>query len=319
MLLSSKYAPQNVSDFRNNPHLISMINGLITHDIMSLVLYGLPESGKTTLVNLIIMEYYGNIPTNDRIMYVNLLKDNGIAFCRNEMKMFCTRPYVASRKKNTIVFDDIGFISEQSQNIAKEYIDLYRDRVNFIITTSDINKVIPGIKSKVPLFGIKPPSVVDIKEILDDISLSERINISEENKSHLMGFVNGNIRVLYSYLEMLIILDKEITYELLDDICNDIPMNKLNKYETMCYAGDITGAIRLICNIKGNGYCNMDIVTELLKYIRYHSDMCDRNKYKVVELITHYMTRFCDKHECNLELCVFTKKFIDIIRTYPKE
>lgn len=319
MLLSSKYSPTKLSEFRNNPQLISMINGLISIDNMSIILYGLNESGKTTLVNLIIREYYGDISTNDRILYVSLLKDNGISFCRNEMKMFCNRPYMSSRKKNTVVFDDIGFISEQSQNIAKEYIDLYRDKVNFIVTTSDTNKIISGIKSKLPILGIKSPSSIDIKNILDCISRAENININESNKQHLMGFVNGNVRVLYSYLEMLVILDEEITYELLDDICNDIPMENLNTYESMCYNGDINRAINLIYHIKGNGYCNMDIITELLKYIRYHSLMCDKNKYKVVELITHYMTRFCDKHECNLELCVFTKKFMDIIRTYPKE
>lgn len=314
MLLSSKYSPKKMSEFKNNDDLITMIRGLISLDNISLVLYGLPETGKTTLVNLILTEYYGNNSRDDRIMYVNILKDNGISFCRNEMKMFCTRPYISSHKKNTIVFDDIGFISEQSQNIAKEYIDLYRDKVNFIITCSDTNKIIPGIKSKLPILGITPPSNKVTTEILDFICDSESIKINEENKKHLMTFVNGNIRVLYSYLEMMIIVDQEITYQLLDDMCNDIPMYSLHEYERLCCDGDINAATELIFNIKSDGYCNMDIITQLLKYLRYQSIMSDRGKYKIIELISYYMTRFCDKHECNLELCVFTKKFVDILQ-----
>ena len=69
----------------------------------------------------------------------------------NEMKMFCNRPYMSSRKKNTVVFDDIGFISEQSQNIAKEYIESAKKDETF---QGDISKhdIILELKNNLQFF-----------------------------------------------------------------------------------------------------------------------------------------------------------------------
>jgi replication-associated recombination protein RarA len=186
MLLSRKYSPIELKDFNNNDKLLSIINGMKTIDKFSFVLYGPSGYGKTTLVEIILNEYYNTIPQTERIMRVNILKDNGIAFCRNDMKMFCTRRYVPSLKKNTIVIEDIGFISEQSQNMIKEYIDLYRDRVNFIITSTNNNKIVSGIKSKIPMFNLNPPSKSYIYNLLDKVTTGENISINSDNKSHLL-------------------------------------------------------------------------------------------------------------------------------------
>uniref|UniRef100_A0A6C0BST2 Uncharacterized protein n=1 Tax=viral metagenome TaxID=1070528 RepID=A0A6C0BST2_9ZZZZ len=316
MLLSEKYRPTTLEDFNNNESLVSLVNGLIDIDSVSLIIYGSVGCGKTTMIQLIINAYYNGISLHDRIMYVNLLKDNGISFCRNDMKMFCTRRYIPSIKKNTVVIDDIGFISEQSQNIIKEYIDLYSDRVNFILTSNNINKIVTGIKSKLPVLYVKHSSPVYISQLIDIVCEKENIIISDENKIHLLRFINGNIRLLYSYLEMLSLLDVEITYSILEDICNDIPVYILREYEEHCSAGKLNESIKIIYNLKDRGYCNMDIITELLRYIRYYSVLSEDIKYCIIELITRYMTMFCDKRECELELAVFTKSMLDILKQY---
>ena len=126
-------------------------------------------------------------------------------------------------------------------------------------------------------------------------------------------FVNGNIRLLYSYLEILSIIEEEISYSILEDICNDIPISTMKLYYETCCSGDINTSIKVIYSIKERGYCNMDIITEFLKYIRYHCDTSDGNKYKIIELITTFMTMFCDKREDDLELAIFTNKMIRIL------
>lgn len=313
MILARKYSPLGINHFNNNDKLINIIKGIINIDKLSFVLYGPSCYGKTTLVGIILNEYYKDIPQSERIMRVNILKDNGISFCRNEMKMFCTRRYVPSMKKNTIIIEDIGFISEQSQNMIKEYIDLYRDRVNFIITSTNNNKIVCGIKSKIPIFKLNPPSTLYISNLLDNVTVGEHINISSDNKSHLLTFVNDNIRLLFSYLEILSVLGEEITYSMLEDLCNDIPNSIMKTYYDKCCMGDINSSIQDIYSLKDRGYCNMDIITELLKYIRYHCDTDDKTKYKIIDLITTFMGIFCDKHEEDLELAVFTNKMIKLL------
>ena len=60
-------------------------------------------SGKTSLLNALIREYYDlketdNFPENN-IMYINNLKEQGIQYFRNDMKTFCQSHSIIHNKK----------------------------------------------------------------------------------------------------------------------------------------------------------------------------------------------------------------------------
>ena len=73
---------------------------MIKIDSLNILLIGNPGSGKTSLLEATVREYYNldKLPINN-ILYINNLKDQGIQYYRNEVKTFCQTPSSVLGKK----------------------------------------------------------------------------------------------------------------------------------------------------------------------------------------------------------------------------
>jgi DNA polymerase III delta prime subunit len=129
--LYSKYKPVSLDEFNAGIDMISVIREFIKLDSISLLLIGDSGSGKTSLINAIIREYYGpSIPlTHDNIMSINTLKEQGIAYYRNDVKIFCQTASIIPGKKKILLLDDLDIINEQSQQVFRNCIDKHTDKV----------------------------------------------------------------------------------------------------------------------------------------------------------------------------------------------
>ena len=98
-----KYQPQNLKDFVNDNDFTSLLNMLIKTESLNLLFIGNKGTGKTSLLDAIMREYYDieKLP-NDNILYINNLNDQGISYYRNEVKTFCQTPSSINGKKKFI-------------------------------------------------------------------------------------------------------------------------------------------------------------------------------------------------------------------------
>ena len=132
-LLLTKYKPINLDDFADKKEVIEIIKSFITIDCISLLIVGNPGSGKSTLIKAIIRNYYGNnILTDENIMSINTIKEQGISYYRNDVKTFCQTASTIPGKKKCLILDDIDIINEQSQQVFRNCIDKYGSRIIFI-------------------------------------------------------------------------------------------------------------------------------------------------------------------------------------------
>ena len=72
-------------------------------------------TGKSTLINVLMHEYYGDINYNDNVLEINSLKEQGIQYYRNDVKTFCQTRSSIPGKKKIVILDDIDNINEQIQ------------------------------------------------------------------------------------------------------------------------------------------------------------------------------------------------------------
>ena len=72
--------------------------------ILNILLIGNPGSGKTSLLEATVREYYNisKLPINN-ILYINNLKDQGIQYYRNEVKTFCQTPSTITGLKKFVI------------------------------------------------------------------------------------------------------------------------------------------------------------------------------------------------------------------------
>ena len=107
----AKYKPYFIEDFCMENDLIDVIKSLLEVDYLNLLFVGNNGTGKTTLLNCLIREYYGltkdqSFPENN-ILFINNLKEQGIQYFRNEMKTFCQSHSSIYGKKKLVIIDDI--------------------------------------------------------------------------------------------------------------------------------------------------------------------------------------------------------------------
>ena len=151
-----KYQPLFYKDFVIDKDYIDLLKTLIEMDNLNILLIGNNGSGKTSLIEATIREYYNSetIPQNI-VLVINNLKEQGIQYYRNEVRTFSqSRSNIPNKK--IYYSDDIDLINEQSQQVFRNCIDKYSHNVHFLSSCTNIQKVIDAVQSRCSIIKIKP-------------------------------------------------------------------------------------------------------------------------------------------------------------------
>ena len=96
-----KYKPTSFENFEIKPEIIEILKTLISINNLNVLFIGDSGTGKSSLINVLIKEYYGDIKYNENVLEINSLKEQGIQYYRTEVKTFCqTRCSIQHKKKN---------------------------------------------------------------------------------------------------------------------------------------------------------------------------------------------------------------------------
>ena len=171
-LFAMKYRPKQLSGLHMDTDLCSVLSGLIKTNTLNIILYGEAGSGKTTLINALLKEYYGfDIPiTHPNILKISILKEYTLSYYRNDIRNFCQTPTTIHGKHKMLVIDDVDMINEQCQQILRHYIDAYRNNVAFVMSCKDIHNVLDSIQSRLILLCIRTKTPFELKTIIKYIS-----------------------------------------------------------------------------------------------------------------------------------------------------
>ena len=171
-LFVHKYQPLYFADFGSDNAVVQILQTLILIDNLNIMLIGDIASGKTSLLNALIREYYvGYTPKEyeENILHINSLKEQGINYYRTDVKTFCQTCSNVKNKKKFIILDDIDLINEQSQQVFRNCIDKYSHNVHFISSCSNIQKVIESLQSRFTIIKIKPLKRENFINIINNI------------------------------------------------------------------------------------------------------------------------------------------------------
>jgi DNA polymerase III delta prime subunit len=326
----SKYKPYYISDFYTDENFQFVLNTLFEIDNLNVLFVGNSSSGKTTLLYAIIRQYYGlskesTFPENN-ILYINNLKEQGINYFRNEMKTFCRSSSTIFGKKKLLIIDDIDMINEQSQQVFRNYIDKYKNNVNFISVCTNIQKVIESIQSRTHIIRLEPPTKSHFKIIMDKIIQEENLVLSEDIKTYIIQIANNSIRNLINYLEKIHIYmssenqgetkshTKILTLENCKKLCNIISVDYFEKYIKHIKTDNITEAIQILYSIHDYGYSVIDILDYFFNFVKTTEHLNEDEKYNIIPVICNYITIFHNIHEDCIELALFSNNVYKVLR-----
>ena len=281
-----------------------------------MLIEGLNGSGKTSLLNALIREYYSNISPKDyeqNILYINTLKEQGINYYRTDVKIFCQTCSNIKGKKKFVVLDDIDLINEQSQQVFRNCIDKFSHNVNFISSCTNSQKVIESLQSRLNIIKIKPLKKEHIISIINNIQQIENIDIDEDAKEFIINISNNTIKVVINYMEKFKMLRQQITLNLAIQLCSTISFIIFEEYTNFILSKQLLQAINLLYDIHEKGYSVMDILDNYFIFVKTTQILSEEYKYKIIPFICKYITIFHNIHEDEIELALFTNDLIKIL------
>ena len=316
-LFIHKYQPLYFNDFYMDNEIINVLKTMILIDNLNILLIGNMASGKTSLLNSIIREYYTGYSEKEykeNILYINSLKEQGINYYRTDVKTFCQTCSNIKNKKKIIVLDDIDLINEQSQQVFRNCIDKYNHNVHFISSCSNIQKVIESLQSRLTIIKIKQLTKNSLISIINNIKNAENIHIDDDAQDFIINISNNTVKIMVNYMEKFKLLDEKITYELAVKLCSNISFFTFEKYTQFVLDKKLNDAILLIYEIHDKGYSVMDILDNYFIFVKNTNILNEEQKYKIISFICKYISIFHNIHEDEIELSLFTNNLINIYK-----
>jgi DNA polymerase III delta prime subunit len=315
-LFIHKYQPLYFNDFGEDNEAVKIIKTLISIDNLNILLIGDMASGKTSLLNTIIREYYTGYTSKDyeeNVLYINSLKEQGINYYRTDVKTFWQTCSNMKNKKKFIVLDDIDLINEQSQQVFRNCIDKYTHNVHFISSCSNIQKVIESLQSRFTIIKIKQMKRENLISIINNIKQSENIEIDEDAQDFIINISNNTVKILINYMEKFKLLKEKITLNLAVQLCSNISFFIFDEYTKLILDKKLKESIHLIYDIYDKGYSVMDILDNYFIFIKSTNILTEDQKYKIIPYMCKYISIFHNIHEDEIELSLFTNNLIDIL------
>ena len=318
-----KYKPLTINQYfigvkDNIVSTKSIIKTLLELDDINILFVGNICCGKTTLLNIMIREYYGislhdNIPDNN-ILYINNLKEQGISFFRSEMKTHSQSRSNIFGKKNMIIIDDIDSINEQSQQVFRNYIDKYKHNIHFISVCTNIQKVIESFQSRVHIIKIKLPTEEQLLTMYENVVSQEKLIITKDAQLFLLKYCKKSYRDLLNQMEKMFILGRIIDLDTCISLCAEVSCLQFDRYFYFLRNNDLHDAIKVMYNINQLGYSVVDIYDYLFTFIKTTNLITEGEKYLLIPLFCNYITIFHSVHEDPIELALFTNRIYDILK-----
>ena len=308
-----KFQPLYFKDFEIEPEMTEILRTLIQMDSLNIIFLGDMGSGKTSLLNALIREYYINYSPHqyaDNVLHINSLKEQGINYYRNDVKTFCQTCSSIKQKKKIVVLDDIDLINEQSQQVFRNCIDKYSHNVHFIASCSNIQKVIESLQSRFTIIKIKPLERESLAKIMNKIRTIENIQINDEAIPFILDVCNNTAKVLINYMEKFKLLNQEITFDLANLVCTNISFATFETFTKFIINKNLLEAIMLLYSIYDKGYSVMDILDNYFLFVKTTELLTEDQKYIVIPFICKYITIFHNTHEDEIELALFSNNLI---------
>lgn len=343
-LLINKYKPTRFCDFvdKESEPIISFLKTQIEKNKILTMIVGEEESGKTTMLNCIISEYYG-VPYSScisNVLYIHYLKEQGTSYYKNEVKYFCQTYCSIPGKKKTIVLDDFDFMSETNQTVFVNIIDKYSKYVNFIGSCKLLHKILYGVQTRLmivrlPCFTYSQLSTIANRIIqeegmyVEEGALESLITLSKYKINRLINCID-KIKLVYGNCvgseESPPIINSEVIYQL----CANIQYSIYKQYFLFVLEKNIQSAIGVLYDLHDKGFSVIDILDNMFEYTKLITSMqkeeegelkeshdsvfflqIERDKvYDIIKIICKYITFFYNIHEDEIELALITNDII---------
>lgn len=212
--LAIKMRPKNLNDVIGQKHLIGegkiLSNICKNKRLFSMILYGKPGIGKTTIAVALVNE----IGLKYRLLNATINNKKDFDTVVSEAKMY---------NGMVVLMDEIHRLNKDKQDLLLPYLENGLITLIGMTTANPYHSINPAIRSRCQIFELKELSnediVVGLKRACKN-DLLENIDVSDESLSYIASLSSGDLRFAYNLLEMAYVAtdDYKVTIDVIKSI-----------------------------------------------------------------------------------------------------
>ncbi len=213
-ILADKLRPQRLDDVIGQKHLIGpgkIITNLVKNKkLFSMILYGKPGIGKTSIANAIVNE----LNVHYKFLNATINNKNDFDVAIMEAKMY---------GELVLIIDEIHRMNKDKQDLLLPYIENGTIILIGLTTSNPYHKINPAIRSRCQIFELKELNADDIVEGLKKaITQWEDIDVLDDVLLYIATLASGDMRFALNLLEVAYYASdsKKITIDTIKEINN---------------------------------------------------------------------------------------------------
>ena len=298
-ILALKYRPQGFKDLIGQEVMAQTITNAIKlgKTPNAYLLTGIRGVGKTTTARLVAMSLNGaETPTTDYdlksesvldiidgksmdVIEIDGASNRGIDEIRELRENIKFMP--VSGKFKVIIIDEVHMLTTQAFNALLKTLEEPPQHVKFILATTDVHKVPQTIISRCQRFDFLPLSNITISDRLKYITENENQSIDEKSLSMIASKSEGSMRDALSYLDQVLVLGDNITFDIVQDLLGVVPHEILFSISDALHDRDGDKLMADLEVIRNKGYIVEDLLKDLMLHFRNLSVLNFKNGLKL--------------------------------------
>ena len=272
-LLSIKLRPNKLNDIIGQKHLIGenkILSNLVKNNkLFSMILYGNPGIGKTTIALAIVNE----LGCRYRLLNAAINNKKDFDVVVEEAKLY---------GNIMLIMDEIHRMNKDKQDLLLPYLESGLITLIGMTTANPYHSINPAIRSRCQLFELHDLNSDDIKFAIDKVTetnVLEDLVIDEEAKEFIVQHSNHDLRCVYNLIEVAYYASNShhLTLELLKEISGksnifidkngDFYYNAISAFQKSIRGSDVNATLYYLALLIEAG--DLDIICRRLSVIVY--------------------------------------------------
>jgi putative ATPase len=193
-LLANKYRPNKLSDVVGQTHLIGenkILSNLVKNKkLFSMILYGKPGIGKTSIANAIVEE----LQIRHRFLNATINTKADFEVVVQEAKMY---------GEMVVIMDEIHRLNKDKQDLLLPYLESGLIILIGMTTSNPYHIINPAIRSRCQIFELHELTEKDIIKLLNKAKKElDGIKIDNESIRYIANLSSGDVRSALNLLEV---------------------------------------------------------------------------------------------------------------------
>ncbi|MEZ4778980.1 MAG: replication-associated recombination protein A [Flavobacteriaceae bacterium] len=224
--LAERIRPKSLEEYLSQQHLVgpegALTSQISSGMISSMIFWGPPGTGKTTLATIIALE-------SKRPFYTLSAIDSGVAAVREVIEKAKKGQGLFTTQNPILFIDEIHRFSKSQQDSLLAAVEKGWITLIGATTENPSFEVIPALLSRCQVYVLKPFSKQDLETLLQKAvakdSLLQKKKVTLQETEAIIRLSGGDARKLLNILELIVLSEKEENVL----ITNDMVLQKVQK------------------------------------------------------------------------------------------